>query len=75
MRQKNGRNMGRIDVSNKVTIYEIDDIEIGHGKNSELIIESHWNIEDFVVLDFKGKKLTVAADALTTAIENATNTG
>mgnify|MGYP001612247348 FL=1 len=67
--------MSTVDVYNKISVYEIDDKEVGPGQNPELTIESHWNIEDFVVLGFMGKKLTVAADALTTAIKNATNTG
>ena len=67
--------MGKIDITQKINVYEVDDEEVATGKTVELGVNSHWNYDDFVVLEFGGKKLTVDADNLMAAIQNATNTG
>ena len=60
-------------VINTIRVYEEDDEEIKIGTEKELQIVSHWNYKDFVVLEFEGKSITVNAEDLKKAIENATN--
>lgn len=63
----------KIEVEQKVEIYEIDDEEVS--TNKKLEVNSHWNRDEFVVLKFEGISITVDADNLRDAIRNATNTG
>lgn len=64
-----------ITVSNEVKIYEIDgkDVPIVGG-DKKLLITSHWNERKKVNIQINGKKITVIADDLRIAIDNATNT-
>lgn len=39
----------------------------------KIIIENHWNRRNFVTLNINGEKLTVVAEHLKIAIDNATN--
>ena len=56
---------------NQITIFEINEEEIKTDK--VLIVESHWNDSDMIVLNIEGKKYTVHALDLSKAISNATN--
>ena len=62
-----------IKVINEVKIYEINNKEVDTLKNT-LIVESHWNRDDYVVLKFDDKEITVSARDLKYALDNATNT-
>ncbi len=63
-----------ITVTNEVTVYEVDGEELPPvGKGKKIIVTSHWNQKQKVNIIFGGKKLTVLANDLRTAIENATN--
>ena len=64
--------MSRIKISQKITIYEIDDEEVA---DNELSINSHWNYDNFVILKIGNKDYTVDGDDLKTAIDNAMNSG
>ena len=62
-------------IKNEIECYEKDGAEIQAGQDSPiLIVESHWNRADFVVVKFGKTELTVAADELMAAIKNAINT-
>jgi len=63
-----------IKVSNKVPIYEVNGKEVNYIDESKLVVESHWNENDKVVLKFGRRNITVVARDLTSAIDNATNT-
>jgi hypothetical protein len=66
-------------VENKIEIYEMsvkgEEVKlagVGPGRK-ELIVKSHWNNTNKVILDFEGTQITVLADELNAAIRNATN--
>jgi hypothetical protein len=66
--------MRMIKVTNEVNIYEADDREVSTPA-PRMLVKSHWNYDKFVVLITPGgERLTVAANDLRAAIENATNT-
>ena len=73
MDRKEGE-MSGIEVKQVIEIYEVDDKELLVGKNVALGVDSHWNNNEFVVLRFGKKRLTVFGEDLKTAIDNATNT-
>lgn len=58
-------------------MYELDGKEVSLSSNAEIGIDSHWNMNEFVVLvivyDGKEHRQTVSAADLKRAIENATN--
>ncbi|MBU6232250.1 hypothetical protein KGP36_06470 [Patescibacteria group bacterium] len=66
-----------MEVQNKIRVYEIDDNDTPIGSDYLMIIRSHWNDEDMVILELpleaKGKSVTVVAKDLRMAMENATN--
>ena len=57
-------------VANEITIYEIDGDDKVKGI---LLVSSHWNYHDFVVIGDGKQKITVNANDLMKAIQNATN--
>ena len=58
-------------ITNELHIYEMEDIKIS---DKFLVVASHWNYSDRVVLKFPdGKSVTVLAKELHAAIDNATN--
>ncbi len=73
-----------LDVMNKVQIYEIDD-EDCEGEGKVLIVSNHWNDEDMVNIQMAtvnddgditkkdSAMLTVSAEDLRKALDNATN--
>ena len=63
--------MTRIDVRNTILVYEIDGEYTKFGTKMEVL--SHWNYNHYVILDIDGKKYTVVAKDLKTAIDNSTN--
>lgn len=60
-----------IKVSSQVTIYEMNGKETTI-ERPRLVVKSHWNNEDFVILIFEDKEITVTAKDLVAAITNAT---
>jgi hypothetical protein len=62
-----------IRVNNKVKVYEQDNVQLPVNENVELVVESHWNRDDCVVLIVDGKKYTVIGKDLHAAIINAKN--
>ena len=57
----------------KIDIYENDGIESkGLGKD-QVIVRNHWNRKEFVCVEINGKEVTVLADELNKAIQNAQN--
>jgi len=65
----------RFESINLIEIYETNGIE-EKGLRSDrpkLKVSEHWNIKNFVVLEIEGKKITVIADDLKRAIDNAQN--
>ena len=62
-----------IEVTNKLKIYEINGKEVDIFENI-LEVKNHWNINEFVVLNYNGITITVSAKDLREAISNATNT-
>lgn len=62
-----------ITVINEVKVYEIDDKELQPVGDETLVITSHWNSKQRVNIITNGRKITVIASDLKTAIENATN--
>lgn len=61
-----------MDVASEIVVYEVNGNET---KNPErLLIKSHWNRDSMVVIVVdENKSLTVAAESLRRAIQNATN--
>ena len=60
--------------TNLVPIYEIDGSAAAPVHGPALVVESHWNMMDRVVLVVEGKKFTVIKADIIAAIDNATNT-
>lgn len=62
-----------MEVINKINVYEID----GNDKNIEygttIEIKSHWNFRNLVCLNIFGKEITVDAEDLKRAVDNAIN--
>ena len=56
-------------VTVRLTVYELDGAD--HYKPGGLIVESHWNDHDRVVLVVDGKRYTVMAEDLADAAERA----
>lgn len=64
-----------ITVTNEVKVYEIggEEIPIG-GQKENIIVSNHWNNSKMVNIFTEGRKITVVANDLITAIQNAVNT-
>ena len=63
-----------IKVVNEVEIYEIGNgVEAASG-TKPLLVQSHWNLPERVILKRGTMEITVLADDLIAAIKNATNT-
>ena len=67
--------MSRVKVKQEIEVYEIDGEAVGIGETVSMAVNSHWNRNEFVVIGFNGKELTVVGDDLKTAIKNAENSG
>ena len=61
--------MSESTVTVRLTVYELDGAD--HYKPGGLIVESHWNDQDRVVLVVDGKRYTVIASDLADAAERA----
>lgn len=57
----------------KIDIYEINGEESGLSNEAQLTVKNHWNRKNFVILNMNDKEITVVADDLKRAIENAQN--
>jgi len=66
--------MGRVAVVNRIKVYQINDEDVPLNKEVNLEVHSYWNENSKVVLFIDGKRYTVVAEDLKTAIENAQNT-
>jgi hypothetical protein len=64
-----------IKVINEVEPYEINGNELHEVKSKKqlLMVESHWNRREFVVLTFGDINLTVKASDVIQAVNNASN--
>lgn len=67
--------MSRMTITNELPAYEVDDKEVPNCEDLMVKVTNHWNIRDFVRLEFAGKAVTVSAEDLKRAIDNATNRG
>ncbi len=63
--------MGKFKSINLLNVYEIDGSETEFKDRPEFKISNHWNRKDFVNLEFNGKIITVLAEDLKRAINNA----
>lgn len=65
-----------IKVVNHIKVYEVDGKECHSiAESTSIEVLSHWNRRTMVVIKCEGgKKLTIAANDLIAAINNATNT-
>lgn len=62
-------------VTNEIKIYEVDGTDTKPIEGPTLLVESHWNNRDMVVLVVGGHKWTLVRRELDAAVANATNTG
>jgi hypothetical protein len=64
-----------IKVESIVDCYEVDGQETPalSSKRPHIIVRSHWNRDEFVVLEVEGKKFTLLAKDIRAAIANAVN--
>lgn len=63
--------MSRVEVESRVNVYEVDHTEPKTLELPKLVVKSHWNYQDRVVLVIGGKSYTVVGHDLKLAIENA----
>jgi len=63
-----------IKVMNKVSTYEVDGQEVSSVDGKPLVVDSHWNRNKMVRLKYGKVDITVLAQDLKAAIDNATNT-
>ncbi len=61
-----------IKVENTVRCYELN---ANQCSGDSMYVHSHWNINQWVVLEVNGTRVSVNADDLRVAINNATNSG
>lgn len=73
---------GRIEVVNKIRVYELNGREIGLSgrtveeiEKSQMIVKSHRIRDEFVILSIDGEDYTVVASDLKAASDNAQNSG
>lgn len=59
----------KVDMKAQVSVYEIDGEEHDTVEGEKLIVRSHWNDDDMVVLEIGGKRLTVVGADLRSAIQ------
>lgn len=66
-----------IKVGSEIEIYEVDGKETPalSSKRPHVVIESHWNRNEMIVMTVDEKKYTIVARDLVCAVANATNTG
>lgn len=62
-----------INVSNEVRVCEVEGRETSIREKEHIIVRSHWNRRDLVVLEVAGTSLAVAACDLREAVANVTN--
>ena len=62
-----------MEVINKINVYEIDGNDTDIKYETTIEIKSHWNFRDWVCLNIFGKEITVNAEDLKKAIDNAVN--
>jgi hypothetical protein len=65
-----------IHVKSTVTAYEVNDAEDKTPLNKPrpgIIVESHWNRSEMVVIEWNGQRMTFVARDLEAAIANARN--
>ena len=62
-------------IETRLRSYEINGQEVKGLPNDadDLLVVGHWNRREFVIIDFHGRSITVAASDLKRAIDNATN--
>jgi hypothetical protein len=60
-------------ITNELECYEINGEEQKGIDLPILKVSSHWNRDEFVVLEFNGQKITVVISQLSKAIQNAGN--
>ena len=62
-------------IETKLDPVEINDTEVKGLPNDadKVIISAHWNMNQWVIIDFHGRTVTVNARDLQRAITNATN--
>jgi hypothetical protein len=66
-----------IKVRSEIEIYEVDGKETSalSSKRPHVVVESHWNRSEMIVVTVDDKKYTMVARDLQCGITNATNTG
>ena len=62
-------------VKNDLDVLELNDKEISPSEREtvRVVVSSHWNRDDLVVLHIRDLKVTVVAEQLEKAIKNARN--
>lgn len=62
-------------IETRIRSYEVEGTPITglHNRADDLIVSAHRNRKDFVILDWHGRAITVAASDLQRAVQNATN--
>ena len=66
--------MKTIESINKIHIYELNGNDSPGIDAPQLIVKNHWNRREFVIVETpSGESVTVTADALERAIQNARN--
>jgi hypothetical protein len=61
-----------VDVQVQVQVYEDDKSETWGDSSRRIIVESHWNDRDAVVIEVDGKRYTVMANHVRDALDAAT---
>lgn len=64
--------MSRVSVKCEVRTYEHD--KNSHSDGVKVVVESHWNSSELVVLTIGGERRTVVGSDLVAAIENCRRT-
>lgn len=62
-----------MNVETQIKIYEINNEEVKDIDGPKLSVQSHWNRNEFVVIKVGSELVTVRANQLQAAIDNATN--
>ena len=62
--------MSKLSVEIKISVYERDDNEV---MDCNMVVTSHWNRDEFVIIKMGDHTYTVEADALQKAVARCSN--
>lgn len=63
-----------IKVMNELRVFEIEGKKTEFVDGPKVVVQSHWNVEGLVIVQFNGASVTVSGKDLIEAVRNSMNT-